>query len=196
MLNPNFVILGVLINLLGSISYIIDTLKGRIKPNKVSWGLWAVAPMIAFAAEIKQGVGIQSLMTFMVGFSPLLIFIASFFNRKSYWKITKFDLICGSLSVIGLILWYITKNGNAAIIFSIFADLTAGIPTLIKSYNFPETENYLEFASSFLSALITILTLRIWSFEYSGFPIYILVFDLLAFILIKFRLGKIALRKK
>jgi len=82
MLHPNFVFLGIFINFLGALIYIRDTLKGKIQPNKISWGIWAVAPLIAFAAEVKQGVGVQSLATFMVGFTPLLIFIASFFNKK------------------------------------------------------------------------------------------------------------------
>jgi len=189
MINENFVILGVLINLFGGISYIKDTLRGKVKPNRVSWGLWAVAVTIAFSAEVSQGVGIQSLATFAVGFIPLIIFIVSFFNKKSYWKLTKFDMLCGLLSIVGLILWYITKVGNIAIIFSIFADLTAGIPTLVKSYKYPETENWIEFTSSFISVSIAMLTFKVWTFEYYGFPLYIFIFDLVAATLIKFKLG-------
>lgn len=191
MINENFVLLGAFINLLGGISYIKDTLQGKVKPNKVSWGLWGLGVMIAFLAEISQGVGIQSLATFMVGFIPFTIFVASFFNKNSYWKITKFDLLCGSLSIIGLILWYVTKIGNIAIIFSIFSDLMAGIPTLVKSYKYPETENWKEFMSSFINVCIALLTFKIWTFEYYGFPIYIFLFDLTAIALIKFKLGRI-----
>lgn len=190
MIDQNFVILGAIINFLGGVSYIKDTLQGKVKPNRVSWGLWSVAVMIAFTAEVSQGVGIQSLATFMVGFVPFLIFIASFFNKKSYWAISRFDLLCGALSIIGLILWYLTKIGNIAIMFSIFADLMAGVPTLIKSYKYPETENWIEFMSSFISVFIAMLTFKIWTFAYYGFPLYIFFFDLAAFILIKFKLGK------
>lgn len=190
MLNENFVILGAAINFLGGISYILDTVKGRIKPNRVSWGIWALAPLIAFAAEVGQGVGIRSLMTFMVGFTPLLIFIASFVNKKAYWRIGPFDLFYGALSLLGLLLWYLTKVGNIAILFSILSDLLAGIPTLTKAFKFPETENWIEFASSFISAILVMLTFDTWTFEYYGFPLYIFFFDLAAILLIKFKLGK------
>lgn len=190
MLNENFVIVGVIINLIGSFSYVIDTLQGKIKPNRVSWGLWAFASFVAFAAEIQQGVGIQSLMTFMVGFSPLLIFLASFVNKKAYWKLTKIDIFCAILSVAGLVLWIVTKTGNIAILFSIFADLTAGIPTLLKAYKYPETENYLEFLSSTVSAILTIFTLKIFTFSYVAYPFYIFLFDIIAVIFIKFKIGK------
>lgn len=190
MLNENFVLLGVLISLLGGISYIKDTLQGKIQPNRVSWGLWAFISMVAFSAEISQGVGIQSLATFMVGFIPLLIFLASFVNKKAYWKLTKFDLFCGVLSITGLILWYVTKIGNIAILFSIFADLMAGIPTLVKSYKYPETENWIEFMSSFISMSIAMLTFKTWTFAYYAFPLYIFCYDLTGVILIKFKIGK------
>lgn len=190
MLNENFVILGAFINFLGGLTYIRDTLEGKVKPNRVSWGLWALAVAIAFASEISQGVGIQSLATFIVGFMPLLIFIASFFNKKSYWKLTRFDLGCGMLSILGLLLWYITKVGNVAIVFSIFSDFMAGVPTLIKSYKFPETENWKEFLSSCINVVIALLTIKIWRFQYYGFPLYIFLFDITAVLLIRFKLGK------
>src|SRR5918992_4551489 len=31
---------------LGALSYLIDTLKGKVQPNKVSWFVWALAPLI------------------------------------------------------------------------------------------------------------------------------------------------------
>src|SRR5690348_177693 len=111
MINPNFVIIGVIVQFLGGLSYLIDTVKGKVKPNRVSWLLWSIAPLVAFAAEIKQGVGIQSLTTFIVGFVPLLIFISSFVNKKAEWNLSKFDILCGVLSVLGLFGWYITKVG-------------------------------------------------------------------------------------
>jgi len=90
MISENFVIVAVIINALGSLSYVIDTLKGKIKPNKVSFLLFGLAPFITFAAQIKQGVGIQSLLALTTGLFASSTFVASFFNKKAYWKITLF----------------------------------------------------------------------------------------------------------
>lgn len=190
MLNDNFVIVGAIIGAIGSLSYLIDTVKGKVKPNRVSFLLWSVAPLIAFAAEIQKGVGIQSLMTFSVGFLPLTIFIASFFNKKSEWKLGRFDLICGALSVIGLIFWLITKEGNVAITFSILADGLAAVPTIVKSYNYPETESGWPYLTGAISAAFTLLTIDNWTFAHYGFPVYILVVCLIIFSLVQFKLGK------
>jgi hypothetical protein len=190
MIDERFVVFGALLNLAGSTSYIISTIKGKTKPNRVSWFLWAAAPLLAFSAEIQHGVGLAALMTFMAGFCPFLIFLASFVNRKSTWRLTRFDVICGLLSVAGLILWYMTGNSTLAIVFGILADGLAGIPTVVKSYKEPDSENWHAFFVGGISAAIALLTIDTWDFAHYGFPIYILSLCMLLVVLIKFRVGK------
>lgn len=189
MINEKFVLVGAVLNLMGSTTYAWNTFKGKTKPNRVTWFLWALAPLIAFFAQINQGVGLQSLMTFMVGFGPLLVFITSFLNKKAYWEISKLDIVCGLLSVFALILWWITGDGNVAIVLSIVADLLAAVPTVIKSYNQPETEHPAVFRNGALSAGITLLTIDTWTFANYGFALYILLICILLYSLIRFKLG-------
>lgn len=189
MIHQDFVILGTLIGAAGATAYLWDTIKGKVKPNKVSFLLWSVAPMIAFAAQIKQGVGLESLMTFSTGFLPLLIVLASLINKNAEWKITKFDLACGFLSVIGLFLWLITKVGNVAIFFSIVADGLAALPTIKKAYQYPETELAWPWLATCVGVTLTLLTLQEWTFANSGFIIYIFLVDLLIYILVQFKGG-------
>jgi hypothetical protein len=191
MLNPNFVILGAVITLAGGTKYVIDTIKGNVKPNRVSWFLWFLAPIIAFFAEIKQGIGILSLMTFVVAFEPLVVFLTSFVNKKSVWKITRFDIVCGAFSVIGLVLWYITKVPNTAIVFCIAADGFASVPTITKSYSYPETENIWPYLATAINAGITLLTIDIWNFANYSFPVYIFIVSMILFVVIQSRSRKI-----
>lgn len=190
MIDARFVLVGALLNILGSATYAYNTFKGKTKPNRVTWFLWALAPLIAFTAQIGEGVGWQIVMTFMVGFGPLLVFIASFLNRKAYWKISRLDIACGALSVIALILWWITGEGNIAIALSIVADLLAGVPTLIKAYKEPETEHPDVFRNGALSAFITLLTIKTWTFASYGFALYILLICVTLYALIRFKLGE------
>lgn len=189
MLSSYFIIIGTLIGAVGSVAYLIDTIKGRVKPNRVSFLLWSIVPFIAFAAQIKQGVGLESLMTFSTGFLPLTIFIASFVNKKAEWKVTLFDLICGVLSIIGILLWLITQVGNVAIFFSIVADGLAAIPTLVKAYKYPDTEVAWPWLATVVGVILTLLTINGWTFANSGFIIYILIVNLLIFSFVQFRIG-------
>jgi len=190
MLNQSFIIIGTLIGAAGSLAYLVDTVKGKVKPNRVSFLLWSIAPFIAFAAQIKQGVGLESLMTFSTGFLPLTVFIASFVNKKAEWKVTKFDVVCGVLSVVGLILWLVTKVGNVAITFGILADALAAIPTIVKAYKYPDTEIAWPWIATVCGVVLTLLTLSELTFANSGFIIYILIVNTLIFSLVQFRIGE------
>ena len=190
MLNSNFIIIGTLIGAAGSVAYLIKTVKGKVKPNRISFLLWSVVPFIAFFAQISQGVGLEALMTFSTGFLPLTVFIASFVNKKAEWKLSSFDLICGLLSLVGLALWMITKVGNVAIFFSIVADGLAAIPTIVKAYKYPDTEIAWPWIATVIGVILTLLTLSTFTFANSGFIIYILVLNTLIYVLVQFRLGE------
>ena len=196
MIDERFVYVGVVLSLIGGLKYIIDTLKGKAKPNRVTWLLWSVAPLLAFSAEIQKGVGIQSLMTLVVGINPLLVFFASFVNKNAYWKLYKIDYFYGALALIGIIAWKITGDGNIAIIFSILADGFASLPTIIKSFKNPETESSTIYLFSGINALITLLTIESWTFAHWGFPIYFVIICTILFSLIHFKIGKLYTRSR
>jgi hypothetical protein len=189
-LDEHFVLLGAAIGLLGGCAYLLDTLKGKIRPNKVSWFIWSLAPLIAFGAELQEGVGLRALTTFVVAFNPLLIFAASFVNRDAAWRLTRFDLYCGLLALVGLVLWYLTRAADIAIIFSILSDALAAIPTVVKSYHSPETENYFGFLALAVASGITLLTIRVWTIAQFAFPAYIVAICLLLSVLIALRAGQ------
>ena len=190
MIDHNWIFLGAAFNLVGSTTYVIATLRGKTKPNRITWFLWALAPLIAFAAMLGDGVSPQDgLMTFMVGFGPTMIFLASFFNKKAFWKITKFDIICGLLSLLGIVAWAVTRTGASAILFSVLADGLALLPTLVKAWKEPETENFVVFMNASISATITLLALKAYDFEHLAFPVYILVVCLTMFVLVRFKVG-------
>ncbi|HEX5456065.1 MAG TPA: hypothetical protein VFW77_01730 [Candidatus Saccharimonadales bacterium] len=191
MIDERFIILAVLIDFIGSGGYILDTLKGSTKPNRVTWFLWTLIPAVALAGMIQEGASKTALiLAFVFGFIPLLVFIASFINKKSFWKITKFDWICAALSIIGIAAWLVTNDGNLAIIFSIITDTLATLPTLVKGFKAPETESWLVYLNAATASAITLLTLKNWDFASAAFTIYLLVACLILFITIRFQIGK------
>lgn len=181
MLSENFVYLAFAMSMIGTGMYIHGIIKGTVKPNKMTWFLLGLAPMLSFAAQLYEGVGIQSLHSFSAGFGPLVIVFISLFYKKAYWKLVRFDYLMGSISVIGLILWLITGQGILAIIFAIIADFTALIPMVVKLYKHPETERGAIFGIGALSATLVLLTIDNYRFEEYGFSLYILLICLVMF---------------
>jgi hypothetical protein len=175
---PYLVFLGAAVQLVGIYSYIKDVVRGDTKPNRVTWLLWSIAPLIGTAAAITNDVECAVLPVFMSGFGPLLVFIASFVNKKSYWKLEKFDYGCGFLSLLALILWWITKIPEVAIIFAIASDGLAAVPTLVKSWKYPETENAGPFTAGIFSSLTSFAAIKIWNFSALAFPIYLVIVNI------------------
>ncbi len=179
MIDRHFAILAALVTLAGSGGYALDTLRGRTQPNRVSWAMWAVAPLIAFAAELTEHAGLTSLLTFSVGFGPAMVLLASFLDERAYARITRLDVMCGGLSAAALAAWEVTGRGDVAIAFSILSDLWAAIPTLHKALRRPESESAKAFVPSAIGCVITLLTIPpgAWVFANYGFPVYILLID-------------------
>jgi hypothetical protein len=174
-INENWIYLGSAIGAAGALVYLRDTLRGTTKPNRVTWLLWACAPLLAAGVEFHDGVGLRALPTFMVGFMPVLIFVASFHNAASVWKVRRIDYACGALSVLGTIVWFATQNGILAISAAIAADFLAGVPTLMKSWTHPETETIHSYIGAVVSMVIVLLTITDWTFQEAAFPVFIVI---------------------
>ena len=80
--------------------------------------------------------------------------------------------------------------GNLAILFSIIADGLAAMPPVIKSYHEPETENDTIYWFGVINAALGLLTIKTWTFEYWGFPLYLLFIGVLIGSLVRFKIGK------
>jgi hypothetical protein len=173
-ISENWIYVGSAIGALGAVVYLRDTLRGTTKPNRVTWLLWAVAPLLAAAVELDGGVGLRALPTFMVGFMPLLVFIGSFHNSASVWQIRRIDYACGLVSVVGTVTWLVTRNGVVAISAAIAADFMAGVPTVMKSWTHPETETVHSYAGAVISMGVLLLTVTHWTFDEVAFPVFIL----------------------
>lgn len=173
------VIIAAIASLLAASIYIRSMFVGGTKPNRVSWLMWAIAPLIATAAALSNGVGWAVLPVFMAGFSPFLIFTASFFAKKAYWRLSSFDYVCGALSAIALIMWWLTKDPNVAIILAISSDALASIPTLTKSWTNPETESVWPFIIGVFAAASSLAVATLWTFSEYAFPAYLIIINIM-----------------
>jgi hypothetical protein len=174
MINVHFVYLGAAIGAVGSLIYARDTWRGTTQPNRVTWLLWAFAPLLAFAVELRSGVGLRTLTTFIIGFMPLVVFVASFHNPASVWKIRRIDYACGAMSLAGTAAWLATQNGVVAIVSAIAADFLAGIPTMIKSWTHPESETITSYIGAAVNSGLLLLTIDRWTTAVAAFPLFIL----------------------
>ena len=165
--------LGALIQLLGSAAYIRDTLRSKTKPNRVTWLMWSVAPLIGASIAIADGVKWAVIPVLIAGVIPLLVLTASFVNKNAYWKLGIFDYACGLCSALALTLWLVTSQPAMAILFAIVADTLAALPTLKKAWTNPETETAAEYLASVIATIFGLLAVQSWRFSETAFLSYL-----------------------
>jgi hypothetical protein len=179
MIPEYFAVVGALIGSIGGLYYLFDTIRGRARPNRVTWFLWGTFPMIIFVAQRAQGVEGLSWASFAAGFTPFLILLASFLNKQAYWKTEARDYALMAAAIAGIILWALTDDPNLAILFALLADFLAGVPTFLKAYRYPETESWVAYAISTVGFGIAILAIPSVSFENVAFVVYLFAMNAL-----------------
>ena len=189
MIDPRFVYLAMFLSVAGAWGYIHATVRGTTSPNRVTWGLWGVEGVLAFGVEIQQHVGLASLTTLMLGLVPCVVVLASFRNPHGVWKIGRFDIICGSISVAGLVFWALINQPTVALISFVAADQAAALPTMRKAWIAPNTESPQVFLLGFLNCGITLLTLTSLTTVGVLFPGVVMVADFVLALLIVGRVG-------
>jgi hypothetical protein len=172
-----FAIIGAIIGSLGGFYYLYETIVGKAQPNRITWLLWGIFPMVIFVAQRVQGVEGLSWASFVAGFTPLLVVAASFFNKKAYWKSEPRDYYLMAAAIIGIMLWAVTDNPNVALLFSLLADMLASMPTLIKAYRHPRSESWIAYVISTFGFGMSVLSIQTYNFENSAFVVYVFLLN-------------------
>lgn len=175
MLHPNWVLLSLALSLFGAIRYSVLTARGQVRPNLVTWGLWAAAPLIGFFAQLDAGVGMPALQTLGAGVAPLIVFATGILSRHARVRVTAFDIWCGVFSVAALAVWVGLGRAAVAVLVAIAADAVAAFPTYRKAWNDPASESVLFFVLVVIGSLVTLATVTTLDPAAWGFCAWLLV---------------------
>jgi len=164
---------GASLGLAAGITYACAVWRGGAVPNRVTWSLWTVIPLIIFTASVTKGAGLQSLFSLAAGLGPAVVVLVIWLRRNdSYWKIRRLDVCCCILSLLALAFWVITRDGNYAISLSLVADLSAAFPTIVKAYKEPSSESAIPFMLFMVGAVMVLLATKHWTTANIAFPLY------------------------
>ncbi len=179
MLPEKVIFIGVTISLIGHLLYIRSIINGYSKPNLVSWVVWMIAPFIGVFFQLKAGATLSVLPVFMAGFGPLIIITTALLVKNAIWKVKSFDIYCGALSVVALLVYLWTNNLGISILFAILSDALAFIPTMVKAWSFPYTESPHAYLWSIFSNTLGLLIINNWVFTIYSFSVYLILANII-----------------
>lgn len=179
MLPEQIVYIGVLTSLTLTFFYTRTIIYGETRPNLISWSIWALAPLIAVFLQIKAGAGLSFLSSFMSGFGPLLVVIVALVYKRGFWEITKLDIVCGVLALLSLVIYILTNKLGISIVFAILSDGLAAIPTIRKSWKYPESESFITYMAGIISNTLALLVIKNWIFSIYSFSVYLIMMNII-----------------
>lgn len=171
MSNPQILgTVALIIQLIANIPYIWGIVRGGVRPNRVSFFIFALLAIIGFISQDASGATYSNLLTLGVAFNTSVIFLLSLW-RGSGGK-DRFDLICLLLAIFGIVGWRVTGNPLVATIFVVLADFMGMVPTFKKTYIKPDSEGGLAWGIVTIAAVFSLIASGGKEFSIYLYPLY------------------------
>lgn len=172
-------------SVVGSMNYLFLTIKGGVKPSKVTWSLWGLFPLIVYIGQVVNGVGAPAWNTLAASILPIMVVIASIKIKQSHWRSSIVDYILAALALLGVIASLFTGVALYAMSFAIIADFLATIRTYRKSYLYPSSESVFVYFVSAVGSFISLISVQNPQTISTLFLVYLVFSNSAIFVLIK-----------
>jgi len=157
--------------LVSYVPYLKDIFANRTKPERASWFIWTALGLIIFLTQLAQGASSSLLLPGFETVFTLIVFILSI--KFGTGGVTKQDILGLIAAVIGLIIWFQTKQPIFALLTAIFVDLVGTVLTIIKTYQDPSSETLVTWVLVSLAGILSLLSVGRISLPLMIYPAYI-----------------------
>jgi hypothetical protein len=166
-------ILSVVLFLLAAPPYIIDTLRGRTKPERATWLIWSILGVIAFAAQLQLGATWSLLFTGLDTAGCVLAFLLSITYGVGGW--TFLDKLGLGIAFLGVLLAVVSHQPILAITGVILADMSGTMLTIQKTFRDPDSETTISWLLVGTGALCGAFLVRSFNLNLLLYPLYLVI---------------------
>lgn len=167
-LTPIISILAVALTVFGLSTYLIQAIKGQVKPHAITWLLWSMVPLIIAIIQISQNVGPAVAVPIVTGLISLLISGHAFIKGSKGF--TRSDKVFSVLSVASLAAWFATQSSGLAVILLTLTDMVAFGPTVHKAWHDPHSEHWFMYGVCALKNTLALLIMQNYTFANVFYP--------------------------
>lgn len=155
--------------------YIVNTLKGKTKPNRATWWiLTLIGIMIAWSYYVEGARDtIWIALSYVVG--PLVIAILSLQYGEGEWE--TLDKACLTGAISSAVVWSISESALVVLIINVCMDFIGLIPTIKKSYLRPEGEDRTAWTMEVIAGFLNLFAIKNWIFGIAFYPLYLVIIN-------------------
>ena len=144
-------ILGIILQLVGFVPYIVDIFRGKTKPERASFWIFTLLIVITIAAQLSQGLTWATVLLMVWAFNTGFIALLSI--KYGYGTFKRRDFISVLVALVGVALWWVTDQPLIAALIVVAVDFAGFWLTLAKTWVAPHTETLIAWLLSGLGAV-------------------------------------------
>lgn len=167
------------------IPYLKGIFSGKTKPHLFTWIIWSLVTLIAVIIQFVEGAGWGVYPTLIAMLLCFWITILSF--KYGSKDIKKIDYVFLTISLMAIPLWILTKNPTYSALLVTGIEIVAAIPTIRKSWNYPEQEVSLSYGLNTLRYILSIFAIASFSIATVAYPIGMVLMNLIIFLILIYR---------
>lgn len=167
-------ILSGILQIASVVPYLRGMLRRETKPNLVSFSLWTIIQAIAVVAQVQSGWSWSAVILIAVTINCFLITLLGL-KGYGFKRYTRFDIFCLVMAVVSLILWRLTNEPLTALIITFLLNVFATLPTIIKVFKYPDTENSTGWLMMCGASILSLLSITEFTSANLFFPVEFLI---------------------
>jgi len=164
-------ILALVLNIIGYIPYIRDIIRGIVKPQRITWGIWTILTTITAVNQIVNKGGYSSL--FFVSTTILVTFTFLLSIKYGTGGGSRLDFVSLVLATLLFTYWVAIHDTRLSTVIAILIDSIAAALTVIKTYHYPETETYPQWVLAGIGGALTLFAVPRLDWALLAYPAYI-----------------------
>lgn len=153
--------IAAILAVIGNVPYLVDVVRGRVKPHAYTWFVWTVVSATVFFGQLIKGAGVGAIPTAAAEIFTLIIFLLSL--KYGFKDIKRIDTVFLVLALAGIVSWALTRDPTISVAIAVGIDVIAFIPTLRKTWIEPRTEAPTLFAVNVVRHILALFALEAYN---------------------------------
>jgi len=179
-----FLVLSMLLPLYSPIPYIRSILRGGTTPHRTTRLVYLIIGLLTTLSLLAAGDRVALWVSAVSLFQAIVLFSLGLTHGVGGWS--KSDIICLLFAMAGVMAWQTTSNPLLGLYFGIIADLAGTMPTIIKTWNDPMSEEPQFYLLDAAAGACNVFALTNWEMRDFCYPLYLfLVNALIAWLILK-----------
>lgn len=166
-----FAVSSLAVSIAANIPYIIETIQGKVKPERISWLLWTLLGGTYFFSAVFSDGAIWFTFGELIG--PVIILLLSL--KYGVGGKSRFDKYSLGVALIAFCLLFILEGVLISLLLALFIDGIGATLTIRKLLLDPASESRNFWALAAVAGVLALLSLRTYNVETVLFPAYVVL---------------------